>query len=118
MKLDLDFLRELLIKIEDWESYEKIMTNKDLVDSDTPIAKVNYYLDLFIAEKLIEAKKTVYIDGTKNYEIERISFLGSNFLNPIKNKNFWQKHKEAIINTGISSLPHIIEFVMTGKIFG
>ena len=43
--LDLEFIREIILKIRNWNSYEP-MLNYDLIDENTSISKVNFYLDL------------------------------------------------------------------------
>lgn len=107
MKLDLDYLRKLLLKIDSFDTFEPI-TNNDLTDNDNPINKVNAYLDLLIEEELINAECTNYINGSKNYKIKYITLKGQTFADTIKNPNFWQKYKEKIVSAGITSLPKII----------
>lgn len=107
MRLDLDFLRNLLLKIDSFDTFEPI-TNDDLIDNDTPINKINAYLDLLIEEDLINAERITYINGNKSYKIKYITLKGQTFTDTIKNPNFWQKHKEKIISAGIASLPKII----------
>lgn len=107
IRLELDYLRKILLKIDSIDKFEPI-TNEELVDGDTPINKVNAYLDLLIEEELIKSDKIEYIDGSKSYSIKYITLKGQAFIDTIKNNNFWQKHKEKIIEAGISSLPKII----------
>ena len=111
MRLDLDFIRNLLIKIDSFDTYNPI-TNYDLTDDDTPINKINTYLSLLVEEELISAKSETYIDGSQIYKIKYITLKGQTFIDTVKNNCFWKKYKEKIICMGISSLPKIIEFIL------
>jgi hypothetical protein len=107
MRLDLDFIRKLLLKIDEFKTFEPI-TNKDLIDNDTPINQVNAYLDLLIEEELISAKRTAYLDGNKLFQINYLTIKGQKFVDVIKTQSFWEKHKQTILSAGILSLQEII----------
>ena len=111
MRIEPDFIRKLLLKIDSWESFNPV-TNKDLADNDTPINKVNIYLDFLMEEELINAKKTEYIGGTKLYQIRYLTLKGQKFVDIIKPPTIWEKHKETIISAGISSLSEIISMII------
>lgn len=111
MRLDIDFVRNLLLKIDSFDTYNPI-TNYDLTDDDTPINKINAYLSLLVEEELISAECKTYIDGSQTYRIKYITLKGQNFIDTIKNNCSWGKYKEKIISAGISSLPKIVEFIL------
>jgi hypothetical protein len=115
MTLDLDFARELILKIDAWQPYEP-QTNRDLTDSDTPIGKINAYLDLFVEEQLISAKKTTYIDGSISYQIKYLTFKGKQFALGVANPNLWGKYKEQIVKTGLSFFGDIVMRIILAKI--
>lgn len=111
MRLDLDFIRSLLIKIDSFDTYNPI-TNYDLTDDDTPINKINTYLSLLVEEELISAEYETYVNGSQSYRIKYVTFKGQSFIDKIKNNCLWEKYKEKIISAGISSLSEIIEFIL------
>lgn len=111
MRLDLDFIRNLLIKIDSFDTYNPI-TNYDLTDDDTPINKINTYLSLLVEEELISAEYETYVNGSQSYRIKYVTFKGQIFINKIKNNCLWEKYKGKITSSEISSLSGIIEFIL------
>lgn len=111
MRLDLDFIRNLLIKIDSFDTYNPI-TNYDLTDDDTPINKINTYLSLLVEEELIGAECETYVNGNQSYRIKHVTFKGQIFIDKIKDEHTWREYQEKIMRMGISSLPKIIEFIL------
>lgn len=111
MRLDLDFIRSLLIKIDSFDTYNPI-TNYDLTDDDTPINKINTYLSLLVEEELISAEYETYVNGNQSYRIKYVTLKGQHVIDKIKDEHLWGEYQEKIICMGISSLPKIIEFIL------
>lgn len=106
MRLDLNFLRKLLLKIDNLDTFDPI-TTQDLTDNDTPINKVNAYLDILGNEDLIE----VFEDETEeNYIVKYITLKGQALIDKIKNKNSFEMFLEHILDNEIYSLKGIINY--------
>lgn len=115
MKLDLDFLRKMLLTIDAWESF-KPMENADFINADTPINKIDAYLDLMCEEELICARSKIWINGSKTYKIKYLTLKGEKFVNAVKNPNLWKKQKNSIVEKGISFLGDVISKIIFGTI--
>lgn len=113
--LDLEFIREIILKIRSWSSYEP-MSNYDLIDENTSISKVNFYLDLLMDEQLICANKATYINGQKNYRIMYLTFKGESLCNLISNEYFWKRCKKEILSKGLSFFGDIVMKIILSKL--
>lgn len=106
MRLDLNFLRKLLLKIDNLDTFDPI-TTQDLTDNDTPINKVNAYLDILGNEDLIEIFEN---ETEENYTVKYITLRGQALIDKIKNKNSFEMFLEHILDDGMYSLKSIINY--------
>lgn len=98
MKRDMEFIRELLLKVEEEES------RFDYVATDS---KTEHHLDLLIEVGWITAKKYHYIDNTITFDITGLTWDGHEFLNAARDDKVWEKAEEKAQSNGmdLSSLP-------------
>ena len=115
MVINFDFARNLILKISSYEGFDAL-TDEDLLNENTPIAKVQAYLDLFIEEELISAKVKTWLDGSKTYEIRYVTPKGKHFSDSLKNPNFWQKYKKKITQKGINFFTDFVEKTILAKL--
>lgn len=109
MRLDLNFLWNLLLKIDSFGTFEPI-TNYNLIDDDTPINKVNAYLDILGDEDLIEV---VEYESDATYKIKYITIKGQALIDKVKTQSAFQRYIENMADENIYSLNRIIESIIT-----
>ena len=115
MVINFDFARNLILKISSYEGFDAL-TDEDLLDENTPVAKVQAYLDLFIEEELISAKVKTWLDGSKAYEVRYVTLKGKRFSDSLKNPNFWQKYKKKIAQKGINFFADFVEKIIFAEL--
>lgn len=98
MKRDMEFIRELLLKVEEEElRFEYVATD----------SKTEHHLDLLIEVGLIKAEKTHYMDNTIIFDIIGMTWAGHDFLDAARDDKVWEKAEETAESKGMDlrSLP-------------
>lgn len=115
MKRDLDLIRDILLTLEaDNFTYKTSITVASFIDpsfsKDRPepdneffnspyeqeFAKISYHIQLLLDEKFIEATYLGYDIYYKDFEIQRITSLGHDYLDSVRNPEIWEKTKAKI----------------------
>lgn len=96
MKRNLDLIRTILLKIEKQE-IEGFMLS-DIIDNECSMQEAQYHIDL------LEDAKFIILGGSslgksndgifKNYIIIRMTSLGHDYLDSVRDSSIWEKTKE------------------------
>lgn len=92
MKRDLDFIRAILLKIEDSDT--DVYPNS-LVDDAHSIVDVNHHLKLLLDVNYIEAMDATTLAG-ECYIVRRITMSGYDYLDNIRSDTIWRKVKDKL----------------------
>lgn len=115
MRLDLDFLRNLLLKIDSFDTFGNI-SSEELVDDNTTISKINAYLDILTEEDLIETMVEISEDLSELEKeicyVKYITLKGQRLIDNIKNKTYFDNYIRNAINNHVYSLSRIIEYII------
>ena len=95
MKLDMDLVRELLLKVESLEPYRgKLSTkgNNNMVEAE--------HLELLIEANFCKGQFLHFLGETAQVEIYRLTWEGHQFLNTIRDDETWSKTKSTLNKFG------------------
>lgn len=114
MKRDLDFIRELLLFIEESNSAD-ISPNEFLQLTDD-FDKICYHLYLLHESGYIQASN-ITCKGCEypQYLVHWLTSTGCDYLDAVRSNSVWNKTKESLVSTGSSAALDVIKSV-AGKI--
>lgn len=114
MKRDLDFIRELLLFIEESDS-TNIPPNEFLKLTDD-FDKICYHLYLLHESGYIQASN-ITCKGCEypQYLVHWLTGTGCDYLDAVRSNSVWNKTKESLVSTGSSAALDVIKSV-AGKI--
>lgn len=114
MKRDLDFIRELLLFIEESDS-TNIPPNEFLQLTDD-FDKICYHLYLLHESGYIQASN-ITCKGCEcpQYLVHWLTSTGCDYLDAVRSNSVWNKTKESLVSTGSSAALDVIKSV-AGKI--
>lgn len=97
MKRDLEYLRKILITIEDAD-YDKTLSNVDFMtdkNSEKDFVLASFHISLLLDADFIELEiePTYMYSNWANYRILRLTNRGCDFLDSIKDDTIWSKTK-------------------------
>ena len=97
MKRDMDLARQILLAIEERSNDSKFSLTTEESEKQTLL---NYHIGLLSDAHLIQATRSTYLNGSKNWYIEGLTWQGHDFLEAVKNETIWQKTKKFIRDRG------------------
>jgi hypothetical protein len=95
MKRDMDLIRQILFKIEEYDGDSEI---HNLQIESYSHEEITYHVYLLLDARLIEGR-ILYGQGTvkpRNYVIYRMTWTGHDFLDACRDDGRWQKAKKII----------------------
>ena len=100
MKRNMDLIRKILIRIEEYPHFPEIVSRKPEISIDVPghdEEEINYHLKLLSQAGLILTSS----GGTLSYRwVQGLTWQGHEFLELMKKDTYWNKAKEAMKETG------------------
>lgn len=101
MKRDLDFIREILLKIENCDG---LFYPNELVTGAHSMADVNQHLKLLMDVNYIDAQDASTLSG-EYYIVKRITMSGYDYLDSVRSDKVWRTVKDKLAKTsgGITS---------------
>lgn len=112
MKRDLDFIRDILLAIENDTS--GCMAIENFANDEYPPAIVSYHLTLLLDADFIEASaiNTIGCPYTQ-FIVNRMTSNGHDYLDSIRSNNVWNKTKDALVEVGGSSALETVKTIAT-----
>ena len=109
MKRSWDTIREILFKSEELEPGRSLRSD-DFGESRTD--EIAYHVRLLEESGLIKVSIVEYCgDAGIHFDLERLTWVGHDFLDAIRNETIWKKTKTAIAEKGGSMTFDIIKAV-------
>ncbi|MDD4254082.1 MAG: DUF2513 domain-containing protein [Methanofollis sp.] len=95
MKRDMDLIRQILLKIEEYDGDSEI---HNLPVENCSHEEITYHVYLLLDAKLIEGHISYGMDTVKpaGYAIYRMTWAGHDFLDACRDEGRWQKAKKII----------------------
>lgn len=114
MKLNLDCMRDILIRMENASYLEKISINQvyeflSIYEEDD----IDYSIIKLKEAGFIEADIRVYPLGVRVFQLDDITFRGHQFLADIQSDSIWDSVKEVSKNIGSNSLHALSQIAIT-----
>ncbi len=91
MKRDWDTIREILIRIESFDTATDQLVLEDFPNEDP--YKISYHFNLLMDAGLIQGDKSNTNEIVKNHVAKTLTWSGHEFLDAIKNDTVWEKTK-------------------------
>jgi len=105
MKRDWEIIREVLQKVEDSSDTIKL---KDF--SEDNAEKYSYHVELLIESELIAGEMESHIGcPVLDFNIERLTWAGHDFLDAVSNNSIWNKTKKVLKEKGLGMSFDIIK---------
>ena len=98
MKLDMDLVRELLLKIEELKPYRENLT----IDTDNLIEAE--HLELLVESGLCKGNIKHFTNGFPSGYINRLTWEGHQFLETIRDDETWKNTKTTLSKVGSFTL--------------
>ncbi len=92
MKRDLDFIREILLKIEDSDD---MVYPEALVSDKHPLSDVTHHLKLLADADYIEVLDVTTLSG-EYFIVQRITMAGYDYIDNIRSDKIWNKVKDKL----------------------
>lgn len=114
LKRDLDLLRGILLKIESLDSSCEIIrlqTFRELCDDDVILS---LHIQLLVDAGFIEVSDPFYADDTvQDFVINRITFVGYDYLDTVRDESVWNEIKQKLISIGKSASLDVVKALGT-----
>ena len=118
MKLDLDLMRRILLRIEEKsEVPPRVLRVDDFLDLCDNEYVISLHIDLLVDGGYIEVMDVSYDGDLKNFAIARLTLKGYTYLDAVRNAKVWKDVKDRIAPFGNVALD-IIKELATGMIKG
>ncbi len=107
MQIDMDLVREILLKVEAAPPTENLITLTDEFQGFSKMAKISEHLYVLGEGQagFLEIKEGYRKNGRIIYHAERLTWSGHQFLADIKSESRWKIVKKKIEEIGGASLP-------------
>lgn len=112
MKRDMDFVRDLLLEIEDGKDYfqtdEMLDDGSEITDAKelALIKKTEHHIGIMLGAGLIEFD----VAGSSGVFIKGLTWQGHDFLDTIRDPAMWRKTREGASKLGGAGFAMIVEF--------
>ncbi|MFR7638463.1 MAG: DUF2513 domain-containing protein [Allobaculum sp.] len=111
MKLDLDLIREIMLKLEAKENYGEVL-NREVQIPNHSTEEVAYHCDLLHQRNLVSSYSVKYADNQIYYfKVGDLTWEGHEYLETVREKTRWDKIKKMITEKGQPLLLDTVKFV-------
>ena len=101
MKRDMDLIRVLLLKLENWQMERgdnvHIRPNDPRLPQGHSVDQMDYHLDLLMEAGFISGPDGQPMDGIM---FRRLSWQGHDFLDSVRDQEIWEKTKKGVEGAG------------------
>lgn len=98
MKRDMDYIRELLLEIEEAPAEE--LWSREAANPTPDLPRLSQHLKLLQDAGLIDAEEhTVYLGGGELWYGVRLTWAGHEFLDTIRSETVWTETKRRVTST-------------------
>ena len=112
MKRDLDFLRQILIRIENLP-FASYAAKKDFLDISSDEGKIRYHIELLNDCGYIECSLLGGF-GATDFVVKRITNDGCDYLDSVRDQAIWNKTKEKLLTVGSSASLAVVRSIAEG----
>jgi hypothetical protein len=113
MKRDMDFIRQVLLKIEDGNGRTKMV---DLLPADAPeedLAKLQYHMGMLVDEAGLVRGIAGHSIGRQNWVDLNLTWQGHEFLDAVRDSEVWRRTKEGASRVGSFTIGFLVEIAKT-----
>jgi hypothetical protein len=114
MQRDLDFLRLMMLKIEE-KPYKEVVDRSFFLQLDPSPEKIAYHAELLIDSKYIIGNIYRTIGFIPDFEIYRLTSDGCDYLDSIRNDNVWNTTKDKLLSVGSSASLAVVKAIAEGS---
>lgn len=100
MKRDLDLIRDMLLRIEDISNGARLICVEDFTDLCDDRHSISYHLELLEDAGYIAVIDHPYTDDYKDFALTRLTMLGADYLDSVRNNSIWRKVKDKLEKVG------------------
>lgn len=110
MKRDMDYVRELLLKIE--AAPDDVRSSRELAEPDATAAdidKLNYHLHMLTTQVGLVEGLEAHTMSTMSWLHIRLTWAGHEFLEAVRDDGIWSKTKEGAKRVGSQGFDFILD---------
>jgi len=96
MKRDMDFVRELLLKIEETDKPPSLRELLSANANEAEYEKLSEHLSMLIDEAEFVSGPSFHTMTTKNWIDLRLTWKGHDFLDSVRDPEIWEKTKKGV----------------------
>lgn len=100
MRRNLDLIRDMLLRIEDISNGTRFICIEDFTDLCDDRHTISYHLDLLEDAGYIDVIDHPYTDDYKDFVLTRLTMLGADYLDSVRNNTIWGKVKDKLGKVG------------------
>lgn len=100
MKRNLDLIRDILLRIEDISNGTRLICVEDFTDLCDDRHYISYHLELLEDAGYIVVIDHPYTDDYKDFALTRLTMLGADYLDSVRNNSIWVKVKDKLEKVG------------------